>query len=181
MVIPECLTNQLVDCIHSKLGYPGVYKTTMYLRQFYYCKSMNKEIKMYVLSCDLCQRVKSPNTKMECPYNLIRSREPGDLVTVDFYGPLPRSCGVVEYIFVVLDAFSKYAKLYPIKKANTETVLRKMFNFYIPEMGKPRRVLADHGTQFMSPVWTDTLRGSDIKAIFFPQSDIRRAILPNVS
>ena len=42
-------------------------------------------------------------------------------------------------------------------------------------MGKPRRVLADHVTQFMSPVWTDTLQGSDIKAIFssirHPQSN----------
>ena len=34
VMIPECLTNQLVDCIHSKLGHPVVYKTTMYLRQF---------------------------------------------------------------------------------------------------------------------------------------------------
>ena len=54
---------------------------------------MNKEIKKLVLSCDLCQRVKSPNIKRECPYNLVRSREPDDLVTVDFHGPLPRSCG----------------------------------------------------------------------------------------
>ena len=42
-MIPECLTDQLVDCNHSKLGHPGVYKTTLYLRQFYYWKSMNKE------------------------------------------------------------------------------------------------------------------------------------------
>ena len=50
-----------------------------------------------------------------------------------------------------------------------------MFNSYIPETGKPRRVLADHGTQFMSPVLIDALRGSDIKAIFYsirhPQSN----------
>ena len=63
LVIPECLKNQLVDCIHSKLRHPGVYKTTMYLRQFYYWKIMNKEIKKFLHSCDLCQRVKSPKHK----------------------------------------------------------------------------------------------------------------------
>ena len=54
---------------------------------------MNNKFKKFVLSYDLGQRVKSPNTNVECPYNLVQSREPGDLVTVDFYGPLPRSCG----------------------------------------------------------------------------------------
>ena len=52
VVIPESITRQLVDCAHSKLSHPGVYKTTMYLRQNYYWKPINRNIKKFVLSCD---------------------------------------------------------------------------------------------------------------------------------
>lgn len=65
---------------------------------------------------------------------MVESNEPGDLICVDFYGPLPKSIGSMEYVFVVLDMFSKYVKLYPIKKKNCETILRKLFDLYIPEI-----------------------------------------------
>ena len=131
--------------------------------------------KKFVVTCDLCQRVKAVNYKAEGEYQLVESSEPGDLITVDFYGCLPRSVGGVEYIFVVLDAYSKYVKLYAIKKETTRTALRVLFDKYIPEMGKPRRLLTDNGTQFKSPVWGQALRKGGIRpvhcAIRHPQSN----------
>ena len=97
---------------------------------------------------------------------MVYSECPGDLVTVDFYGPLPRSIGGVEYIFVVLDTFSKYVKLYSIKKATTVTSLRKLIDFYIPEMGKPKRVLSDNGSQFSSPTWGNRLQELGIRTVY---------------
>lgn len=166
VVIPVELTRDLILCVHTKLGHPGVHKTTMYLRQFYFWKGMCKQIKNMVLSCDLCQRVKNINVKMEGQYNLVHSLDPGDLVCVDFYGPLPCSVGGVEYIFVMLDAFSKYVKLYSIKKQNTDTILKKICDSYIPEVGNPRRILSDHGTQFTSPKWRDSLNRIGIQVVF---------------
>lgn len=138
VVIPSVITRRLMDCIHCKLGHPGVYKTLRYFKDFYYWKNMRADIKMFVLSCDLCQRVKSSNIKMEGAFNLVDSTEPEDLVCVDFYGPLPRSTGELQYIFVVMDAFSKYIKLYPIKKESTFIVLKKRTASYFPLMNKPR-------------------------------------------
>lgn len=175
VVIPNTLKYKLIDCIHSKLGHPGVYKTKMYIRQFYYWKSMNRDIKRFVVTCDLCQRVKDLNVKMEGPHRLVQFDKPSDLICVDFYGPLPRSVGGFEYIFVVLDAFSKYVKLYPIRKATTDTVLKRLFNDYIPEMGVPVRILADHGTQFTSSKWSRKLGQSGIRVVYssirHPQSN----------
>lgn len=36
VVVSSVITTQLIDCVHSKLGYPGIYKTTNYLRRCYY-------------------------------------------------------------------------------------------------------------------------------------------------
>ena len=85
---------------------------------------------------------------------------------VDFYGRLPRSVGGVGYIFVMLDAFSKYVKLYAIKRQTTKIALKKLIELYIPEVGKPERVLSDHGTQFTSYVWSRRLRELGIRIIF---------------
>ena len=145
------------------------------MQNYYFCPSMNREVKRFVLSCDLCQRVKSSNAKVEGEFRLVQADKPGDLVTVDFYGPLPCSVGGVEHIFVLFDAFSKYVKSYPIKKATTQIALKKLFEFYIPEMGKPKRILADNGTQFTSPIWGNKLRESGIRSIYnsvrHPQSN----------
>lgn len=83
-----------------------------------------------------------------------------------FLGPLPRSTGGLEYIFVVLDVFSKYVKLFPIKREKTDTILRKLIHSYFPEMGIPKRILSDNGSQFSSPKWGERLRELGINVLF---------------
>lgn len=48
---------------------------------------MNQDIKIFVVTCDLSQRVKHVNLKMEEELNFIKADKPRKLVTVDFYGP----------------------------------------------------------------------------------------------
>ena len=79
---------------------------------------------------------------------------------------MPRSIRGVEYIFVLLDVHSKYVKLYAIKRETTRAALCKLLHKYIPEMGKPKRVLADNGTQFESPIWSCELQRAGIRPVF---------------
>ena len=62
--------------------------------------------------CELCQKSKVVNYRLEGELNYIKVAKPFDLVAVDLYGPLPKGRGGVMHIFVVLDAFSKYVRLY---------------------------------------------------------------------
>ena len=166
IVVPNKLQSKLAKEIHQRLGHVGVYKTSEYIKSFYTWKGLNKTIKAHVLSCDLCQRTKYPNMSMENEFKMVRADTPNELITVDFYGPLPRSRFGVEYIFVIIDAFSKYVKLYPLKKATTRACLKKLFDHYIPECGKPMRILSDNGTQFTANLWRIELEKNDIKVTF---------------
>ena len=118
---------------------------------------------------------------MEGALQLVRSENPGDLVTVDFYGPLPRAREEVQYIFVILDAFSKLVRLYTMKNATTFSSLKAIINKYIPECGKPRRILADNGTQFTSKRWREKLESEGIEVVFssirHPQSNPTERIM----
>lgn len=74
--------------------------------------------------------------------------------------------GGVQYLFVMLDAFSKFVRLYPIKRATTKVTLNKICKDYINELGTPRRILSDNGTQFTSLLWRNTLERLGIKVLF---------------
>ena len=64
---------------------------------------------------------------------------------MDYYGPLLTSTSGVKYILVVVDNFTKYVKLYTMKKATTAITLNKL-KLYIQEVGKPKSILTDNGT-----------------------------------
>lgn len=50
----------------------------------------------------------------------------GQLISCDFYGPLPTSIGEVQYITVFIDNFMTYIKLYERKKATSKAVIKKL-------------------------------------------------------
>ena len=73
------------------------------------------------------------------------------------YRPLPRGRGGVLYVFVVLDTFSKFFKLYSIKRATSKVLSEKIVRDYMISVGKPKIILSDHGPQFISGKWRQTL------------------------
>ena len=136
---------------------------------------MRADIKSYTRACDTCQRVKYLNYKMEGAYQFLQATEPSELVSVDFYGPLPRSIAGVQYLFVLQDLFSKLITIYPIKKANTRTCLNNLISHYFVHIGQPKRLLPDHGTQFVSYAWKSKLESIGVKVLYssisHPQSN----------
>lgn len=175
LVIPQGFVKKLIDEIHNNLGHVGIYKISKYVDKLYFWKKMHKDIKKTIRECDLCQRTKSSNVAMSGEYCAIIPSAPHQLITVDLFGPLPKSRAGMQYIFVVLDAFSKYVSLYPIKKATANTCVQKMLNNYIAKHGKPQAILSDNGTQFTSRVWKEKLQQEGIKiqysSIRHPQSN----------
>lgn len=166
ILIPEAMKSILVEAEHERMGHLGVLKTLLHLKRFYCWRGMQRDVKRYVLHCDLCQRVKHMQKSMEGEYLPVKSERPGDLATVDFYGPLPRSTGGVQYIFVIMDAFSKLVKLYSVKKATARIVVRKVIENYVKNVGKPERILSDNGSQFTARLWKEELRKQNIKIVY---------------
>jgi hypothetical protein len=95
-------------------------------------------------------------------------KNPGELVAVDLYGPLPIGRGGVRYLFVCLEVFSKHVSLYPLKAATTKGCLRKITDHYLEKVIKPKAILSDHGSQFTSPMWKDTLEGLGVTVKYSP-------------
>lgn len=105
----------------------------------------------------------------------VLSSGPLELVAVDLPESLPIGKRGLKHIFVVLDTFIKYVKMYPIRSTDAKTVERKMMQDYISEVGHSKMVLSDHNTQFTSARWKENLVWEAIwvgyTAIHHPQAE----------
>ena len=175
LVIPKSLVTITIKAAHEQFGHAGLYKLFQYLNTYFFWRKMRTDVKRYAKNCDLCQRVKFLNFKVEGAYQFVGASEPNEMISVDFYGPLPRSTGGIQYLFVIQDLFSKLVTLYAIKKANTLTCLNKLLNHYFVHIGTPKIILSDHGIQFVSLRWKSKLESLGIKVLYssirHPQSN----------
>lgn len=87
----------------------------------------------------------------------------------------------VIYIFVVLDNFSRFIRLYPLKRPTAAVVTNRMINKYIPIYGRPICIGSDHGVQVISKTWQRRL--SEIKvpytltSVYHPQSNLSQRVI----
>lgn len=80
---------------------------------------------------------------------------------MDHFGPLPAIKSKRKHILVVIDAFTKFVRLYPVNSTSTKEVccsLDKYFSYY----SRPRRLITDRGTCFTSVEFSDYLSKRNI-------------------
>lgn len=77
----------------------------------------------------------------------------------------------MTYLLVAVDTFSKFIKLFPLRKANAVAAVNRIIRGLLPII-KPKRILSDHGTQLTSRIWKQRLAELGIKTIY---SSIRHA------
>ncbi|GMF19725.1 unnamed protein product [Phytophthora lilii] len=107
--ITELLDALLYEYHDAKCyGHPGVEQTLRHVENDYYWRKMEKTIKMYVQSCEVCQRIKGRNTK---PPGLLRSHAiPATRWThlaMDFIVARPETNEGYDAILVVIDRLTK--------------------------------------------------------------------------
>lgn len=105
---------------------------------------------------------------------------------LDHHGPLPALISKRKYLLVVIDAFTKFVKLYPMNSTSTKEIsasLDKYFSYY----SHPRRVITDRGSCFRSLELTEYLQKNYIVhvrvAVASPQANgqverVNRVITP---
>lgn len=174
LALPDCMLESYIICLHTQFGHIGISKLLSILTPLVYAKYLVRTVKFIVRRCDQCQRVKYPNRYLAGEMHNIIVEHPGDLVTVDYFGPLPVGRGGVSYIFVLIDSFSKFVKLFPLKKATARASVSRLVKDYLPIL-HPKEILSDHGTQFTSKHWQSKLKELNIRvtmsSIRHPQSN----------
>ncbi|GFW56682.1 hypothetical protein TNCV_4067621 [Trichonephila clavipes] len=103
-------------------------------------------------------RAGSPNKKTGKKEGFLNpiSKESIPLSTyhVDFIGPLPSTNKSYQHIFTVVDAFTKFTWLYPVKTVSAESALEKLKQQQ-KTFGNPIRIISDRGSAFTSKLFNN--------------------------
>lgn len=146
IVVPHAVSWRLISDIHRYLTHFGTDKIMCFIEEYFEIQHAHKIVRDVVASCEICQATKpyTRATVSEQYYNY--PTEVGELVSIDLYGPLPRSRNGYNYVLVVMDVFSKHTALYSIKNQKADTVVRCLEEDYLPQRGfTPRTILTDCG------------------------------------
>lgn len=176
-VVPKSSRQKLMEEAHTSTCHVGVYKTFNRLASQYYWPKMRCDVASFVRRCRICQAIKPEQKK---PAGLLLSTQstvtrPFELLCADLVGPLPRSSSGHQYIFVVADVFSKFALLYPLRKA-TAAIICKLLDLHVLSVfGSPNHIIVDNGVQFRSREFVDLMRSHNIgikyTALYHPQAN----------
>ena len=116
------------------------------IKERYYWPKMYNDIKIYIESCDNCQR--RGKTKRREELLPLKIGGPFDKIGIDIKGPLPVTQKGNRYIIVAMDYFTKWPEARAIPNAKAETVAKFLFEEIISRHGVPKEILSDRGTSF---------------------------------
>ena len=162
--LPKKTLETLIWECHLAYGHTGADKNYKIIKEHFFYPRLAKLLRQILSTCDSCQRNKIPTTASMIILESVKPDNLFELISVYFFGPLTKTKYGYEYILIMIDTFTKYTKLYPLRKATCNATIGKLDNF-IAQIGKTQKVLTDRGTQFTSKKWKEALEERDIKGI----------------
>jgi reverse transcriptase-like protein/integrase-like protein/aspartyl protease/chromodomain-containing protein len=158
-------------------GHLGIDKTINLIERYYYWPGLRSQVKLYVKTCLICQRIKS-NTQKKAgllqPLPIPSTK--WSSVSMDFIVQLPLSKNGYDAILVVVDRLSKAAIFCAMKTtATAPDVATLFFENVCRRHGFPTSIVSDRDSKFTSLFWKSlwSLFGTKLKmsTANHPQTD----------
>ncbi len=166
IVIPTSLVPDILTHVHgnTSVGHYGHAKTLNRARRFFYWPYMATDISKHCARCAACQSRRSPVPRPQAPLMSISPDRPFEIVAADIT-ELPLSTRGNRYVLVMMDLYTKFVNLYPLKDQTAISVAGCVFDHYIPQHGIPDALHSDQGRQFESDLIKNLCKLMDIKKL----------------
>ena len=178
IVIPDSLRYSATRWGHDNI-HNGFDRIMSRITSRFWWPGMRDTIKSVVDTCHSCQSVKGGRSALNTAFksSAIKSvsrKAPFEMISIDICGPLPMTKSGNRYIVSIIDKFSRFCLLVPVKNIKTTTII-KAYERWISLFGPPHSVLSDNGSQFVSEMFKKYNESLDIKQKFsspyYPESN----------
>ena len=134
-------------------------------------KTLCREVISECLGCQLASDYKP----RDAPKGKIKSVSPWDVLSIDIMGPFVAGRRSERYILSIINCFSCYLILVPLRDHTATTVSRALYEHVIGYFGCPRRILSDRGTEFTGRLRKELLELLGIQQLltspYYPQGN----------
>jgi len=185
LCVPRNLQTRVTAEAHDSISegaHARYYKTYNCIATTYYWPKMSRSIKVFVSTCDICQKSKP---RRHAPVGLLQPipipTRPFKVVSMDFIPELPESNGF-DNILVIVDKLMKYSIFIPCStKVNEEETAKLFFKHVITHYGLPQQVIMDRDSRWCNDFWGEICRLMGTKrsltTAHHPQADSQMEIL----
>ena len=149
--VPAYKIDPFLELFHSSIlgGHIGMSKCVLTLQQKFYCPNLAYHVRMYIISCHVCQTFKN------------RFDQPMNRRVIDINAPtlthismdikhMPPSKDKFHYILVILCEVSNFIVAAPMKTATAPEICNAIMDSFIGYFGTPIRIVCDQDPAFMS-------------------------------
>ena len=137
---------------HTHSGHPGIFKTFENIRQNFFWPGRYKWIVSLIEDCLQCQTNKSKRHDLqEAPLEQWGELEttPFKTIHIDHKGPIRPSSNLNTHCLVVVDAFSRFLGVYPVRDTGAQTTINALEK-WITSYGIPQKIVHDNGSAFIN-------------------------------
>ena len=166
-VVPAVLRKSVSDDLHRGLngGHLGQRRARALLKKRFYWPHWSNDVRLAKLRCPQCAKYQKPRPCRQGELQPMVTGEPWERIGVDVTGPHPTSSKGNVYILTVIDHFTKWVELMPMRNQEAATVAKLLFDKIICVHGCPIQILTDQGPNFESTLFQELCKLMSIDKI----------------
>ena len=167
IVVPRPLRAQIADQLHRGLnrGQLGQRRARLVLQRRYYWPGWSHEVSNAQCRCDRCARYKRPQNPRSGQLQPMVVGEPWERIGVDITGPHPQSARGNIYVLTVIDHFTKWVEMFPMRNQEAATVAKLLVDRVFCTHGCPIQILTDQGRNFESDLFREVCKRLSIDKV----------------
>lgn len=146
----QVLTEQekfdIIRYCHDSFGHLSAKYVVEMVKKKCQWKSLKRDVENYINDCQFCAERKI-GRPLESKEKHFSASKPFEIICLDIVGPLPEVNGY-KYILGIVDVFSRYVKLIPLRSSRSEIINAKLLEHWIAYFGIPSIIHSDNGKQF---------------------------------
>uniref|UniRef100_A0A8C5MTK0 Gypsy retrotransposon integrase-like protein 1 n=1 Tax=Leptobrachium leishanense TaxID=445787 RepID=A0A8C5MTK0_9ANUR len=178
LIVPQAPRQELLRLAHDipLVGHLGVTKTRHRLTRAFFWPRLSEDAREYCRTCPVCQKTGKTGDHPKAPLHPMPIiQEPFSRVAVNIIGPLPRpSATGKRYILTVVDYATRYPEAVPLSNIQADTIADALLRVF-SQVGFPREILSDQGSQFTAELTQQLWRLCGVKALhstpYHPQTN----------
>lgn len=149
--IPTEMREKVLVQEHDDALHLGADKTIARIKKRYYWPKLAEDVRSYIRKCTICKQSKPSNRSQHPEMGLQRiTTKPFQIIALDFIQSLPRSRSGHAHLLVVMDLYSKFCLLFPVRKISASLVCQTLEQSWFRRYSTPEYIISDNASTFLS-------------------------------
>ena len=161
LAIPETLRHLIISLSHDPVSHNSANATFERLSQSYYWPKARQDCNNYVDNCLICN-LRSDKSQKQIMGHIPLPITPNESISIDVLH-LPKSQDGFTKVLGLVDEFTGYIALYPLRKETSEVIAEILLTQHIPLYGFFRQIRSDNASTNCGKILTTIYERLGIK------------------